>query len=457
MCTFTIWSSYRSCRSGNAGYLRWSLRIDGERDWRYCTCVQQSEPSSPTTGPRICCLDLDTFFVSVERILDPTLIGQPVVVGGGGGRGVVTAASYEVRSFGVRSGMPGGEARRLAPHAIFLPTRHGVYGPYAKRVRAILDTYTPAVRTASVDEFFLDFSGCERLYHHVEDATADATIERTVWAMRDQIQEEVGLPASVGVATNRPIAKIASGAAKPAGVVMVRSGGEAAFLEPLPVRKYPGIGPVTEAKLRASGIETMAQLLHLPPGPLRARFGRLSEAISNRVARCDSAAGLEQSLGADRPAFLEYDTPTTVGSISNERTFLDDVGDPGVVRKQLRKLSERVCWRARQRGLLARTISLKLRYSDFETISRSHTGSPTTCESRVYKEILALYPQSGKRRVRLVGVCLSNLVRPPPQLVLPFPGRRRPEVGSAIDKIRERFGYEAVRLGVAGEATTWQA
>ena len=176
-------------------------------------------------APRLCCLDLDTFFVSVERVLDPTLVGKPVVVGGmPGQRGVVTAASYEVRALGVKSGMSLTEAFKLAPNAVYLPTRHGVYGEYSERVRRIAENYTPVSQIASIDEMFLDFSGCENLYHIPEDATPDATIERTVRRLTDEIQSRVGLPASAGIATSRSVAKVASGVAKPRGVRLVPAG-----------------------------------------------------------------------------------------------------------------------------------------------------------------------------------------------------------------------------------------
>lgn len=207
---------------------------------------------------RICCLDLDTFFVSVERLLDPSLVGRPVVVGGRkGARGVVTSASYEVRALGVRSGMPMAEAVRLAPNAEFVPTRHDTYGPYAARVKEVLERFCPVVRTASIDEFFLDFHGCEKLYARPGDADADATITRTVREMREAIQAEVGLPASAGIGATRAVAKMASGRAKPAGVWMVRAGEERAFAAGLPVRKFPGIGPVAEERLAARGITTL--------------------------------------------------------------------------------------------------------------------------------------------------------------------------------------------------------
>ncbi|MBT3224187.1 MAG: DNA polymerase IV, partial [Proteobacteria bacterium] len=385
------------------------------------------------------------FFVSVERLLNRSLIGQPVVVGGRPGeRGVVTAASYEVRKLGVHSGMPMTEAFRLAPKAIFVPCRHQTYGPYAKKVRAILEDFTPAVTTASIDEFFLDFRGCEALYRQHGDRTDDATIERTVHEIRERIQQDVGLPASAGIGATRPIAKIASGLAKPAGVLMVPVGTEVAFLTPLSVRKYPGIGPVGEARLNAANIHTMGQLLTLPPGPLRQRFGSLSLAIHRNIDGSQPRRSTQ-----DRPAFLEFDpTGLSVGSISNERTFRTDLGDKQHVKDQLRKLAERVCWRARQRNVRARTITLKLRYSDFHTITRSQSGTATNTENLVYQRVLNLLRTAWTRRlpIRLLGVALSNLEQNPSQMPLPFQAET-PDIGCAIDTIRSKYGYDAIRLG----------
>jgi DNA polymerase IV len=407
-----------------------------------------------TLAARVCCLDLDTFFVSVERLLDPSLCGKPVVVGAlPGRRGVVTASSYEVRSFGVRSGMAISEAVRLAPHAIYLPTRHGVYSPYAKRVRAVLERYSPVVQTASIDEFFLDFSGCERLYRAGADCDGDATIERTVREMREQIQAEVGLPASAGIGVSRRVSKIASGVAKPAGVCMVRPGEEASFLAPLPVRKFPGIGPVTEQRLVAAGIHTLGQLAGLPPGRARSRFAALVELVGRHM-RGEGHA----SLGRDRPAFLEHDPDgVTVGSISNERTFHEDVADPRSVERALAALAERVCWRARKRGIRARTVTLKLRYADFDTLTRCHTCAPTDCETQVRERVIALYRRARLRvlPVRLVGVKLSNLLGPARQLALPLAPARRPPVGSAVDAVRARYGYDAIHFGAARGRSRW--
>jgi len=405
---------------------------------------------------RLCCLDLDTFFVSVERLLDPSLAGKPVVVGGRRGqRGVVTAASYEVRAFGVRSGMSMVEAERRAPQAVFLPTRHGVYGPYSKQVKSILERYCPAVQTASIDEYYLDWAGCERMIRQLGDRDDDAAMLRVVHTMRQCIQDELGLPASVGIGSTIPIAKMASRDAKPAGVFMVPLGQEHAYVRDLPVRAFPGIGPVAEGKLRAAGLHTLGQLVELPPGPLLQRFRGPACAVRQGIDPRRSAG-----LGRDRPAFREHDpVGVSVGSISNERTFMEDQRDPRSVLTQLRALSERVAWRARGRGVRARTVTLKLRYSDFDTLNRSCTITPTWSETDIHRVVVELYQglRSGGRGVRLVGVGLSNLVAPSAQLGLPFADPERPNAGEAIDAVRERFGYEAIRLGATGKKSSWVA
>jgi DNA polymerase-4 len=396
------------------------------------------EPSRPLA--RICCLDLDTFFVSVERLHRPDLIGQPVVVGAlPGNRGVVTAASYEVREFGVRSGMPIADAYRRAPHAIYLPGRHSDYGKYAAKVKTVLERSSPVVQTASIDEFFLDFHHCETLYRTAGDVDDDATIERVVREMRQTIQDEVGLPASAGIATSRPLAKMASGSAKPAGVLMVRAGQEHGFVAKLPVRRWPGIGPVAAQRLQSDGIETLGQLLE-------AGRGSTFESVSRAVF-----GGASNSLGRDRPSFREHDPQgLTLGSISNESTFAADVEDQQVLRDRLCSLCERVCWRVRQRSVLARTITLKLRYDNFETLTRSRTIDPTNAEGVVFACVRQLFHANydRRRRVRLLGISLSNLVKAPRQLTLPFKAEGRPEVAEAIDAVRDRCGYDAIHIGM---------
>ena len=394
------------------------------------------------SAPRICCLDLDTFFVSVERILDPSLEGKQVVVGGRPGtRGMVTACSYEVREVGVRSGMSLTDAGRLAPDAVYLPVQGGAYSEYAEQVRTIASRYSPVVQVASIDELYMDFAGCERLYRKSGDTSDDATIERTVREMTAVIQDELGLPSSAGIGVSRSMAKIGSGLAKPAGVLLVPAGSEAALLAPLPVRTLPGIGPVAEEKLTRAGVATLGQVAAMPVSELRRIFGAWAEHVR------DGARGLGPAdLSRDRPAFREHDVEgDSVGSISNERTFRADVGDSSTIESQLCSLCERVCWRARRRRVKARTVTLKLRYSNFQTLTRSRTISPTSSEVEVFPVVKDLYlgARDGRRRVRLLGVALSKLGLFDGQLPL-FEGERRRD--AAVDAIRERFGYDAVRL-----------
>jgi len=396
-------------------------------------------------APRICCLDLDTFFVSVERIFDPSLIGKPVVVGGlPGQRGVVTAASYEVRALGVRSGMSLTQAFELAPHAVYLPTRHGVYDEYAARVRAIASDYTPVMQVASIDEMFLDFSGCENLYRRPSDADADATIARVVSELREQIRTRTGLPASAGIATSRSVAKVASGLAKPNGSVLVRAGSEAALLAGLPVRKFPGIGPVAEQKLRALGLHTLGDVASADPKLLRRVFG----AWASSIQRGCLGQGAHE-LGRERPAFQEYDPEgAAIGSISNERTFRRDVRDPARLDALLCSLCERVCFRARKRGVTARTVTLKLRYADFQTLTRSRSVRPTASARELYPIVRGMFARARQRSlpIRLLGIALSRLGADDRQLQL-FGDDRA--LCTAVDDIRERYGYASIALALA--------
>jgi DNA polymerase IV len=406
------------------------------------TTASELASSGPLSQPRICCLDLDTFFVSVERVLDPSLEGKPVVVGGRPGtRGVVTAASYEVRARGVKSGMSLIEAGRLAPDAIYLPTRGDTYSTYAERVREIARRYSPVVVIASIDEMFLDLSGCERLYGRSGDENGDVAIERAVLELSQAVDDELGLPSSAGLATSLVVAKVASSLAKPRGVMVVPAGVERAVLAPLPVRSFPGIGPVAEAKLRAAGYETLGDVADAPLAALREIFGAWAASIVRGVQGCGSG-----QLGRERPAFSEHDPEgETAGSISNERTFREDVSDPASIESVLCGLCERVCWRVRKRGIKARTVTLKLRYSDFHTLTRSRSLFPTSSELELYpvlKEML-IAARTRSLPVRLLGVQLSNLGM---FQQLPL-FDHHDKVGAVVDGIRERYGFSMVSLG----------
>ena len=405
------------------------------------TAVEMAR-SGPLAKPRICCLDLDTFFVSVERALDPTLEGKPVIVGGRpGSRGVVTAASYEVRRLGVKAGISLIEAGRLAPDAVYLPTRGDIYGRYADQVREIARRFSPVMQVASIDEMFLDFTGCERLYGHAGDESDDAAIERAALALAAAIDEELGLPASAGIATSRVMAKVASSLAKPRGVMLVPAGIERAVLAPLPVRSFPGIGPVAEGKLRAAGLETLGAVAEASLADLRGIFGAWAASIQRGVRGEGSG-----QLGRERPAFSEHDPEgETVGSISNERTFREDASDPALIESVLCGLCERVCWRARKRRIRARTVTLKLRYADFHTLTRARTlAVPTSSEFELYPILREMLAAARTRTlpVRLLGVQLSHL-GVFEQLAL---FDQHEKAGAVVDRIREKYGFGTVGL-----------
>lgn len=391
-------------------------------------------------APRICCLDLDTFFVSVERLYDPSLEGKAVVVGGSkGGSGVVLSCSYEARAFGVRSGISIRDATRLAPSAVFLPGRHDAYAGYSEGARQIVERYSPIVRAASIDEHYIDFHGCERLYRQPGDADEDETILRVVREMTPAIKGELGLPASAGIAATKPMAKVASGLAKPCGVRLVPAGAEAPTLAPLGVRKLPGIGPVAERRLHEIGIVTLGQVASAPEDVLRRVFGAHASAI-----RSAAAGGGASALGRERPAFREHDPRgERLGSISNERTFVErGTAETDAV---LSSLCERVCFRARRRGVKARTVTLRLRWTDFTTITRSRTVAATHCDLAVRDVVFGLYREARIRPmgVRLLGVALSNLEVEGGQLELFDRSERR---SIAVDGVRRKFGYDAVHL-----------
>jgi DNA polymerase-4 len=297
------------------------------------------------------------------------------------------------------------------------------------------------VIAASFDEQYIDVPCCESLYRRPDDADDDATILRVVRTITKTIDDELGLPSSAGIATSKSMAKVASGLAKPNGVLLVPAGGEAATLHPLPVRKLPGIGPVTEQRLQRLGIHTLGQLANVSEELLRPIFGAYTSGI-----RRDAMGVGKSELGRERPAFREHDPEGEyVGSISNERTFVET--SAAATESQLCGLCERVCSRARSRGVRAGRVTLRLRYSDFHTITRSRTLTPTSVDVEIHRVVLELYRRARTRPlpVRLVGVALSKLSLEEPQLKLAtFDGGERR--GRAVDAVREKFGYDAVHL-----------
>lgn len=295
-------------------------------------------------------LDLDAFFASVEELLDPSLVGLPILVGGSPeGRGVVSSASYAARAYGVHSAMPMSQALRLCPQAVVRHGHHREYSSYSRRVMSILAEYTPLLEPISIDEAFLDVTGSEQLF-----GPADQLAHR----IQQRILAELGLPSSLGVASNKLMAKIASDLAKPKGVLLVPAGQEAEFLAPLPIDRLWGVGEVTSQRLRSSGIQTIGQLAALSEQPMKALFGSGAEGMRRRALGID-----DRPVGPSGPH----------KSISQEHTYAQDVGDLQVLRRTLLDMSEDVAAQLRKHGECARTVVLKIRYPDFRTYTRRVT------------------------------------------------------------------------------------
>ena len=374
-------------------------------------------------------VDMDAFFVSVELLERPDLRGKPVVVGGRPDqRGVVTAASYEARKYGIQSAMPLRTAGRLCPHAIFLDGHHKKYSQWSDRVANILAQFSPIVEMVSIDEAYLDLAGTERL-HGPPFAAADKLL-RT-------ITRETKLPCSGGLATTRLVAKVASDQAKPRGLVWVAPGREARFLAPLPIRKIPGIGEVTERSLRVLGIETVEQLASYPQEKLEKVFGQWGTALYRK------------SRGGDAYEFLIDAEPK---SISQNHTFGEDTLDVPVMESLLSHLSQKACKRLREAGLSARTLTLTTRYIGFDTYTRSKTArEPLHLDSDIFAVFLDLFRthRDPKRKVRLLGVALSGLSHDPQQLELLSAEQREKleKLTNATDLLRDKFGFGSVQFG----------
>jgi len=374
-------------------------------------------------------VDMDAFFVSVELLERPELRGKPVVVGGRPDqRGVVTAASYEARKYGVQSAMPLRTAGRLCPQAIFLDGHHEKYGEWSDRVATILAKFSPIVEMVSIDEAYLDLAGTERL-HGPPLAAADKLL-RT-------ITKSTSLPCSAGLATTRLVAKVASDQAKPRGLVWVAPGQEARFLAPLPVRKIPGIGEVTERALRAHSIETVDQLAAIPQDKLEKVFGQWGDALYRKARGGDS---------------YEFVIDAEPKSISHNHTFGEDTNDTDALHALLSHLSQKACKRLREAGLATRTLTLTIRYAGFDTHTRAKTLSePTRLDADIFRVFQMLFAEHRdmKRKIRLLGVSLSGLTHGGEQLDLLEAGRRErlEKLTRATDKLRDRFGFGKVQFG----------
>ena len=373
-------------------------------------------------------VDMDAFFVSVEELADPSLKGKAVIVGADpDGRGVVTAASYEARKFGVHSAMPIGRAKKLCPHAIFLRGQHAKYREFSQKIYEVFQEFTPVIEMVSIDEAYLDLTGSERLHRGMLNA-ADRLIRA--------VKERTGLNCSVGAATSHLVSKIASDQAKPHGLLYVLPGCEQAFLAPLPVRRMPGIGKATEPELLSFGIVTIGDLQTYGAERLRERFGKYGDWLFTK------------SMGNDIEAYAYEEEPK---SISHETTFPVDTADAEELERTLSYLSQLVARRLREHRLFARTVGLKLRNHRFKTITRDTTlDEPTHLDSVIFEHVLRMFNAAwdGKEKIRLIGVRTSNLESSTVQLGL-FSSAKHEKLDRvlrAADRVRGRYGFDALQL-----------
>jgi DNA polymerase IV len=378
-------------------------------------------------------VDMDAFFVSVEELFDSSLKGKPVVVGGQRDeRGVVTAASYEARKFGVHSAMPLRTAAKLCPLAVFVNGHPDRYRQYSVKVHEVLGHFSPLVEMASVDEAYLDMTGTERL-HGPPLRSAD----RLHQAMKSATE----LNCSIGIGASRLIAKVSSAKAKPNGVFWVLTGQEAKFLAPLAVGDIPGVGKVMEQKLHDMGIQRVGDLARLEDGDLERRFGKWGLALAGKSRGEDAGGWFDSEVGEN----------VEPKSISHEHTFDEDTGDAEPLKSTLMRLAEMVGRRLREGGYHARTIQLKLRYKDFTTITRAHSlEQPTQMDNEIFRQIWRLFLDNWKpgAPVRLVGVHASNFEPGPAQMDLLDAGRlqRLKKAIEAADHLRDKFGEAAIGL-----------
>ncbi|MCL0097140.1 DNA polymerase IV [Dehalococcoidia bacterium] len=374
-------------------------------------------------------IDLDAFFVSVEQALNPELQGKPVVVGGSADkRGVVACASYEARAFGLHAGMPLTTASRLCPQATFIEGSFPKYRDASQRFMAILADFSPSLEPVSLDEVYLDATGFESIY---------GSIWQMAVAIKQRIRDELGLCSSVGIASCKVVAKIAAELSKPDGLLEIARGEERSFLAPLPIAKLPGVGKKTEQVLSGLGIDTIGKLSVMPLSALKSRFGASGELLHRYANGIDNR---------------EVEPPGAAKSISRETTFGKDTKDRSLLEATLRYLSERVGAELRRRGRQARCVTLKLRYADFTTITRSRTlKQASNTDQTIFDTGLELLNKAlaqEKQPVRLIGIGVSNLVEPGRQLdMFDSSAQRLEQLNIAIDRIRDKYGFTAIQTG----------
>jgi DNA polymerase IV len=374
-------------------------------------------------------IDLDSFFVSVERVLNPELNGKPVVVGGRpDSRGVVATASYEARKFGLHSAMPLVTAARLCPQAIFIEGNFARYREFSRKFMAILNDFSPFIEPGGLDEAYLDVTGFESL---------PGSIRKMATAMKQRIKTELGLTASIGIASCKIVAKVASDNSKPDGLIEVPQGSEREFLAPLSVDKLPGVGKQTVKVLKGLGIHTIDALSRMPSHTLKSRFGTVGETMHRHACGIDANEVLP---------------PGEAKSISRETTFGQDTRDRQFLEATLWAQSEKVGSGLREKGKEARCVTLKLRYGDFSTITRSHTlRQSLSTDKGIFDTGMKLLNKAiatERQGIRLIGIGVSQLVEPSRQTTLFTPSNHKlEELNKTIDRIRDRYGFGAIQTG----------
>ena len=378
---------------------------------------------------RIMHIDLDAFFVSVEQVLNPDLKGKPVVAGGKPDRrGVVAAASYEARAFGLHAGMPLATASRLCPQAIFIEGGFPKYRDASQKFMAILADFSPFLEPVSLDEAYLNATGFESIH---------GSAKQMATAIKQKVKDELGLCASVGIASCKVVAKIASELSKPDGLLEIPAGKERSFLSPLAIAKLPGIGKKSERILKGLSVNTIGQLAALPSETLKSHFGAGGEILHNYANGID-----------DR----KIEPPGAAKSMSRETTFGKDTRDLSLLMATLRYLGERVGSELRYQGKQARCVTLKLRYADFTTINRQQTLSqPTDTDQAIFDtgcKLLKKELSGAKQEVRLIGIGISNLVEAGNQLdMLDASAQRLKRLNTTIDRIRKKYGFTVIQTG----------
>ncbi|MBM3782907.1 MAG: DNA polymerase IV [Acidobacteria bacterium] len=378
-------------------------------------------------------IDMDAFFVSVEELYDPSLKGKPVVVGGRANeRGVVSAASYAARKFGVHSAMPLRTAYQLCPQAIFLEGRRDRYHHHSQQVRDVLEQFSPLISMASIDEGYLDMTGTERLH-----GPALAAAHK----LHEAIRRATGLNNSIGASTARLVSKVASDQAKPNGVLWIPPGAEASFLAPLDIRKIPGVGKTGEKSFHSLGIYKTGDLAKLDERFLQDRFGKWGLAMAGKARGVDAGGWFDTDIGVSEDP----------RSISHEHTYIEDTADAAQLEMSLAHLSEKVGRRLREHGLHARTVQIKFRYSDFTTFTRAHSlDHATQLDTEIFDTARFLFHRNWRagHKIRLLGVQCSGFSESTGQLDL-LSGEKNEKLRkmfTAADTLRDKFGDSKIHL-----------